>query len=46
MPCFLVISNTSFMAFHVAQVKHVDFLHRLIYHSAAAHAYISPRGLS
>ena len=36
-------ANTCFMDFHVAQVKYVNFLHRLIYHTAAAHACASPQ---
>ena len=31
------------MAFHVARVKYVHFLHRLIKHTTAAYAYVSPR---
>ena len=31
------------MAFHVAQVKYVNFLDRLIWHTAAVHAHVSPR---
>ena len=31
------------MAFHVAQVKYVIFLHRLILHTAAPSAYVNPR---
>ena len=36
-------SNTCSMTFHMAQVKYVNFLHRLIKVFAAAHAYVSPR---
>ena len=43
MPCFLMKSNTYFMTFPVEQVKYVDFLHRLIWHTAAAYVYVSPR---
>ena len=31
------------MDFHVAEVKYVTFLHRLIQHTAAVHAYVSSR---
>ena len=31
------------MTFHMAQVKYVNFLHRLIKVFAAAHVYVSPR---
>ena len=41
--CFLMESNTCFMAFHVAQMKYVNFLHRLILHTANAHAHVSPQ---
>ena len=32
-----------FMAFHVVQTKHINFLYGLIYHAAATHAYVSSR---
>ena len=35
--------STCLMAFHVAQVKHVIFLHRLILYTAAPSAYVNPR---
>ena len=36
-------SNMCFIPFHVAQVKYVILLHRLLQHTAAAHVYFSPR---
>ena len=43
MPCFLMKTIIYFMAFHVVQTKHINFLYGLIYHAAATHAYVSPR---
>ena len=43
MPCFLLKNNTCFLAFHVAQMKYVIFLHRLIQQTGAVHAYVSPQ---
>ena len=43
MPDLLTKSNTRFMTFDVAQVKYLNYLHRLIWHAAAAHGYVTPR---
>ena len=40
---FLMKTSTCFMAFHVAQVKYMAFVHILIKHTAAALGYVSPR---
>ena len=45
MPYFLMKSNMFFTSFHVLQVKNMNFLHRLMLHTAAAHAYVISRPL-